>query len=187
MRVLFLGPEGSPTLAHLIEAGEDVDFTADPLDPEAIRRSQPQFLVSHGYRHIIKPDVLALVPDRAINLHIAYLPWNRGADPNLWSWIDDTPKGVTIHYIDESVDTGDIIAQREVEFEHGETLASSYTRLQAEMLGLFVEQWPLIRRGECERRPQRDAGSVHRIRDRERVEHLLVAGWDTAVEALAPS
>lgn len=187
MRVLFLGPEGSPTLAHLIEIGEDVDFTADPIDPGVVQRARPQFLVSHGYRHIIKPDVLALVPDRAINLHIAYLPWNRGADPNLWSWLDDTPKGVTIHYIDESVDTGDIIAQREVAFEHGETLASSYSRLQAEMLRLFVEQWPRIRRGECERRPQRGAGSAHRVRDRDRVEHLLVAGWETAVEALAPN
>ena len=163
-----------------------MDFTADPLDPEAVRHGRPEFLVSHGYRHIIKPDVLALVPDRAINLHIAYLPWNRGADPNLWSWIEDTPKGVTIHYIDENVDTGDIIAQREVEFEHGETLASSYARLQAEMLRLFVEQWPLIRTGECERGPQQGAGSMHRLADRARVEHLLVAGWDTPVTALAP-
>ena len=80
MRVLFLGREGSPTLAHLIEIGEDVDFTADPIDPGVVQRARPQFLVSHGYRHIIKPDVLALVPDRAINLHIAYLTWNRGAD-----------------------------------------------------------------------------------------------------------
>lgn len=187
MRVLFLGPEGSPTLAHLIETGEDVDFTADPVDPDAIRRAHPEFLVSHGYRHIIKPDVLGLVPDRAINFHIAYLPWNRGADPNLWSWIDDTRKGVTIHYIDENVDTGDIIAQREVEFGHGETLASSYARLQAEMLRLFVEQWPLIRSGGCERRSQQGPGSVHRLADRQRVEHLLVAGWDTPVEGLAPT
>lgn len=185
MRVLFLGPEGSPILAHLTESGEDVHATTDPLDPEGIRRAHPEFLVSHGYRHIIKPDVLALVLDRAINLHIAYLPWNRGADPNLWSWIDDTPKGVTIHYIDEDVDTGDIIAQREVRFGHGETLASSYASLRAEMLRLFVEQWPSIRRGDCDRRPQRGQGSVHRLADRARVEHLLVAGWDTPVEALA--
>jgi methionyl-tRNA formyltransferase len=187
MRVLFLGPERSPTLAHLIEIGEHVDFTAGPLDPDTVRRAQPAFLVSHRYRHIIGPQVLELVPDRAINLHIAYLPWNRGADPNLWSWIDDTPKGVTIHYIDEHVDTGDIIAQREVEFEHDETLASSYARLEAEMLRLFVEQWPLIRRGACERRPQQGAGSMHRLADRQRVEHLLVAGWDTPVAAFGPS
>jgi methionyl-tRNA formyltransferase len=185
MRVLFLGPEGSPTLAHLVESGEDVEFTSRPVDPSRIRHRRPEFLVSHGYRHIIKPDVLELVPDRAINLHIAYLPWNRGADPNLWSWIDGTPKGVTIHYIDEHVDTGDIIAQREVEFGGGETLSSSYIRLQAEMVRLFVEQWPLIRRGDGERRPQQGKGSVHRLADRERVEHLLVAGWDTPVALLA--
>ncbi|HUA04677.1 MAG TPA: formyltransferase family protein [Solirubrobacteraceae bacterium] len=187
MRVLFLGPAESSTLAHLAESGEEVTSTADPLDPAAIERDRPDFVVSHRYRHIIKPDVLALVPNRAINLHISYLPWNRGADPNLWSWAENTRKGVTIHYIDAGVDTGDIIAQREVEFEHGETLSSSYARLEEQMLRLFVEQWPRIRTGDCDRRPQQGEGSMHRVADRQRIEHLLVAGWDTPVAALAPS
>lgn len=46
-----------------------------------------------------------------MNLHISYLPWNKGADPNFWSCIDGTPAGVTLHHIDAGVDTGDIIAQ----------------------------------------------------------------------------
>jgi methionyl-tRNA formyltransferase len=187
MRVLFLGPAGSPALAYLIESGEEVTATADPLDPQTIERDRPELVVSHRYRHIIKPPLLRLVGDHAINLHISYLPWNRGADPNLWSWIEDTPKGVTIHYIDEGVDTGDIIAQREVEFEHGETLASSYARLETEMLRLFVEQWPRIRTGECDRRTQRGEGSMHRVADRQQIEHRLVAGWATPVELLAPT
>src|SRR5438477_880555 len=176
MNVWFLGPNGSPVLGHLIEVGEEVTATADPLDPHEIARAQPDFLVSHRYRHIIKADVLRLVPDRVINLHTSYLPWNRGADPNLWSWIEGTPKGVTIHYVDEYVDTGDIVAQREVPFGDGQTLASSYARLEEEMLRLFAEQWPAIRSGRAERTPQPSGGSLHRVADRRRVEHLLVAG-----------
>jgi methionyl-tRNA formyltransferase len=187
VRVLFLGPDDSAVLAYLRGAGEEVTAMSAAIGPETIRAERPELVVSHGYRHILGPDVLELVDARAINLHIAWLPWNRGADPNLWSWIEGTPKGVTIHYIDEGVDTGDVIAQREVRFGAGETLASSYARLQEEMLRLFREQWPLIRAGRCERRPQAGAGSFHRVSDRRRVEPLLVAGWETAVAILAAS
>jgi methionyl-tRNA formyltransferase len=184
VKVWFLGPPDSATAGYLRQFGEQVTATREPLYPGEIRRAQPDFLVSHRYRHIIKPDVLRLVPDRVINLHISYLPWNRGADPNLWSWIEGTPKGVTIHYVDEHVDTGDIIAQRQVSFGDGETLASSYERLEEEMLRLFTEQWPLIRSGHAERTPQSGDGSMHRLADRARVEHLLVAGWETPVAKL---
>ena len=44
---------------------------------------------------------------------MSYLPWNRGADPNFWSILEDTPKGVTIHIMDESIDTGDILYQKD--------------------------------------------------------------------------
>ena len=53
-----------------------------------------------------------------------------GQDPNLWSFIEDTPKGVTIHEIDEGIDTGDIIFQKEIVLNSNETLASSYEKLQ---------------------------------------------------------
>jgi methionyl-tRNA formyltransferase len=183
---LFLGPDESPTLGYLSEFGEDVAATADAIDAHTIRQRQPDFLVSHGYRHIITPEVLDLVPDRAINLHISYLPWNRGADPNLWSWIDDTPKGVTIHYVDRGVDTGDIIAQRMVSFApEEETLASSYARLQTEIDQLLREHWPVIRQGRCDRRSQQGQGSSHRSADRERVAHMLAAGWNTPVASLS--
>jgi methionyl-tRNA formyltransferase len=184
MRVLFLGSEMSPTLAFLREFGEDVSVTSRVLAPATLASRPPEFLVSHGYRHIITPEVLGLFTDRVINLHISYLPWNRGADPNLWSWIDDTPKGVTIHYVDPRVDTGDIIAQREVLFDGTETLASSYARLQAEIVSLLAEQWPAIRTMRCDRRPQRGEGTSHRGADRRRVEHLLDAGWETPVARL---
>eukprot|EP00392_Amoebophrya_sp_AT5.2_P019205 g19951.t1 len=61
------------------------------------------YCVSYGYRHIIRTPVIEGMFDRKriINLHISYLPYNRGADPNLWSILERTPPGVTIHHIDE--------------------------------------------------------------------------------------
>lgn len=184
MNTLFLGSPDSPIAALLREEGERVSVWVDRLDPEEVRRHRPEIVVSHGYRHILKADVLKAVEYRVVNLHIAYLPWNRGADPNLWSWIDRTPKGVTIHYVDEGIDTGDIIAQRQVEFGDAETLASSYATLQDELLKLFRDVWPSIRSGSCGRRPPEGRGSFHLVADRARVEHLLTDGWLTPVSEL---
>ncbi len=184
MSVLFLGPPDSLVLDFLKSTEADVAQTLDPLDEMFFDRTPADFLVAHGYRHIIRQNVLDRFPRRAVNLHIAYLPWNRGADPNLWSFIEKTPKGVSIHYLDAGVDTGDIIAQKLVEFEAGETLRTSYARLQAEIAQLFAEHWSRIRAGTCHAVKQTGAGSFHRVADRERVAHLLARGWDTPIEHL---
>lgn len=133
MKTLFLGPADSRIGQFL-----DCDRCEMPiLGSDVIGLD---CIVSHGYRHILKPQVFELVP--TINCHISLLPWNRGASPNYWSWENDTPKGVTIHKVDKGIDTGPILVQREVFFGAGETLRSSYGKLQDALFDLFVEHWP---------------------------------------------
>lgn len=179
MRVMFLGPP-SRTLDYL-NGNEIVEATEEPITAGQMYKFD--ILVSHGYRHILKTDVLNAVP--AVNLHIALLPWNRGADPNLWSWADGTPKGVTIHWIDAGIDTGPIIAQREVSLPHDGTLASTYELLQSAMTALFIQWWPQIKSGKAPRRAQKGNGSFHRVSDRALIDHLLTFGWDTPVSCLS--
>jgi methionyl-tRNA formyltransferase len=181
VNVLFLGPPESPVFVFLKSAEGDVAQATEPLDDALFDFMPTDFLVSFGYRHLIGPDVLERFPRRAVNLHISYLPWNRGADPNLWSFVDNTPKGVSIHYLDAGIDTGDVIAQKAVEFAAGETLRTSYARLQQEIAQLFAEHWKQIREGGCEAIKQVGTGSFHRAADREKVAHLLSDGWDTPV------
>jgi methionyl-tRNA formyltransferase len=171
-------------LAHLRAVEDRVTDADAPITAAAVAERDPAWVVSHGYRHIVGPDVLATRPDRFVNLHIALLPWNRGADPNLWSWIDDTPKGVTIHLMDAGVDTGDVLAQEQVRLGDDHTLATSYAALQDAMLALFVRTWPDLRAGRIAPRPQSGPATVHRVADRAAVAHLLTAGWDTPVTAL---
>ncbi|MCZ6603189.1 MAG: formyltransferase family protein [Planctomycetota bacterium] len=185
-RILFLGPDRSPLLRWLREAGETVVPASDLVNAAYVKENRITFIISYGYRHILKMEVLKRLPDRAINLHISYLPWNRGTDPNLWSFAEDSPKGVTIHYIDEGIDTGDIIVQRKVEFPKSErqTLATTYEKLHVVIQELFREHWRDIKRGRCPRRRQSGEGSYHTVRDRETLAHLLTRGWDTQVSAL---
>ena len=187
MKVLFLGPETSPVLAYLRSIEDAAVAIADPVPPHLLELERPDFAVSHGYRHVVRPGVLDRMRDRIVNLHIALLPWNRGADPNFWSFVDNTPKGVTVHYMDNGIDTGAVIAQREVVFDGETTLRTTYERLQAELLDLFVRDWPDIRAGTCDCRPQHGAGTSHRARDLDAVRNLLTRGWDTPVADLSAS
>jgi methionyl-tRNA formyltransferase len=184
MRILFLGPAGSPILAFLESTEASVVRATDPLGQAFLDSTAADFLVSYGYRHILRQDVLDRFPERAVNLHISLLPWNRGADPNTWSFADDTPKGVTIHRIDAGVDTGEILFQARVQHARTDTLATSYQRLAATIEELFFEHWPAIRDGSCTPTAQHGGGTLHRMRDKEQLAHLLSAGYDTKAAIL---
>jgi hypothetical protein len=82
-------------------------------------------IISFGYRHIISKEIIKSVNCPIINLHISYLPYNRGAHPNFWSFYDKTPSGVTIHLVNEGIDTGPIIYQRHIIFDNNEKMRMS--------------------------------------------------------------
>jgi methionyl-tRNA formyltransferase len=72
----------------------------------------PDFIISYNYSHILPKNIVNAFSERIFNLHISLLPWNRGYSPNFWSFMENTPKGVSIHQIDESLDTGEILVQQ---------------------------------------------------------------------------
>jgi methionyl-tRNA formyltransferase len=186
-KILFLGQSDSPVFVWLQKNGENVFSTQDKITVDYILENGFNFLISYGYRFILRKEILNLFPYRAINMHISYLPFNRGADPNFWSFIERTPKGVSIHYLDEGVDTGDIIVQKEVSFDSldSETLASSYQKLQIEIQNLFFQYWVLIKSQKCDRTPQIGTGTTHRVKDKEHLLHLMEKdGWNTKLSVL---
>lgn len=186
MNVLVLGKNPSPIAPVLKETGCHIIERDIIIDVEYLRSMSVNFAVSYGYRHIVPESVIDYLNEKIINLHIAFLPWNRGADPNLWSFLEDTLKGGTIHYINEGLDTGDIIAQKEVLFEEdGETLATTYKKLGDEIVELFKQQWPYIMCGNVRRRRQPSGGSFHKVSDKKKFDYLLSEkGWDTPVHKL---
>ena len=118
--------------------------------------------------------------DRIINLHISLLPWNRGFSPNIWSFIDDTPKGVTIHCVSEGLDEGDVLFQKEVEFdEKKESFASSYEKLNAVLVELFKRNWKHIFDGSflSYRKKQIGKGSSHSIADLKELRQTIDFEW----------
>lgn len=175
MKILLLSPH-IHLIEHLMSYGDEVTQTIEPLTGEIIQ--DKDFIISYGYRHKIEKPVLDKFQGRAINLHISYLPWNRGADPTFWEFAENTPKGVTIHFIEEGIDTGDIIAQRYLKYDIGDTFKTFYEKKQECIEDLFVKIWPYIREGKAKRYKQ---STYHNSKDKERYKSLLVNGWDTPV------
>jgi len=174
MNVILLSPYPERIERALRDAGDHVAHTTTlPICLYTCLRHSGQFIVSYGYRHILKPPLIGAIP--AINLHISFLPWNRGADPNFWSWHDGTPKGVTIHAIDEGIDTGPIYAQETTVFR-GRTLAETYLELHEHICDLFARTWPSIRDGALAAKPQAGQGSYHRSADRPEVDWSMAVG-----------
>lgn len=187
LTILFLGGSLSKDLASWLEKeGEKVFYTEEKVDACYVAALKPDMIVSYNYRYLLRKDVLRLPPKGAVNLHISYLPWNRGADPNVWSFLDDSPKGVTIHYIDEGIDTGDILVQEGVSLDNrNETLGSSYEKLHRAIQSLFKQNWVQLRDGSLQARPQPAAGSLHFSKDRRIFEPLIAEKeWDTPVREL---
>jgi methionyl-tRNA formyltransferase len=137
----------------------------DPATLARVAELKPDIAVSVFFGYILKAELLKLLPCGAVNVHPAYLPYNRGAHPNVWSIVDGTPAGVTVHYIDEKVDTGDIIGRRQVTVAPADTAETLYRRLESESLALFKELWPSIKAGTAPREKQDGAGTCHQVKD----------------------
>ena len=167
MEILFLGGNLSKNLADWLEqAGENVIYLDDKITLNEVKTICPDMIISYNYKYIISKEIIDCVKGKAVNLHISLLPYNRGYHPNIWSFLEDTPKGVTIHYIDEGIDTGDIIVQKEVFIdEDKETLKSSYEILNKEIQALFKENWGKIKNNELTPKPQ-GGGTGYTSRER---------------------
>ncbi|WNS75209.1 formyltransferase family protein [Bacillus sp. DTU_2020_1000418_1_SI_GHA_SEK_038] len=184
MKVLLLGPYRENIIEFLNTFNDVVIHKEEKIEEHELIKENVDYIISYGYRYIIPKSVVNLYEGKIINLHISFLPWNRGADPNLWSFLEDTPKGVTIHYIDVGLDTGDIIAQQRVDFLEDETLSSSYQKLTNEIESLFKKVWPDIRMGKSIRFTQIGKGSYHNSKEKDKFMHLLHGGWDTPINRI---
>lgn len=141
----------------------------DPKTIEKIKNLKPDIIISAFWGYILKPELFNIPSLGTINLHPGFLPYNRGVNPNVWPFIENTPAGVTLHYIDEGTDTGDIIARKKVKIKPNHTAAEINDITLSEIVKLFIKTWPLIKSGKNKRIPQKTLGNFtfHKIKDLE--------------------
>ena len=135
------------------------------IEPETIKandelRAQLESLkaaaiVIVGYGRIIPPWMLARAPLGNLNLHASLLPKYRGAAPIQWAIASgETSTGVTTMRINEALDTGDILLQKEAAIAPDDTAVTLSPRLASIGAGLMVETLRGLEAGSIQPRPQ---------------------------------
>jgi methionyl-tRNA formyltransferase len=140
------------------ERGIPVITPPDVNSPDVVARVrtlEPDFLFSAMFRQMLKRELLDVPSRGALNLHPSLLPKFRGRSPLNWVLVEgETETGVTLHYMVEKPDRGDIVAQRRIAIDEGETALSLHRKATAAARELWKEAYPLLAAGRAPRIPQ---------------------------------
>jgi len=139
------------------ERGIPVHFPKDvnaPPWPDRIRAAAPDLLFSFYYRSMLKGEILGIPSLGAMNLHGSLLPKFRGRAPVNWVLVKgETETGVTLHFMTEKPDAGDIVGQAAVPIAPDDTALTLFGKMEEAAARLLDELLPRIARGDIPRGP----------------------------------
>ena len=167
--ILFLGYRKNKT--KIINFLRNKKFNVIELGNKQITKSilKKNFIliISFGYKRIIKESIIKKLNRPIINLHMSFLPFNKGAHPNFWSFVENTPKGVSIHEIEKNIDSGPIIVRKKIIFKNlkKQTLKSSYKLLFKEIENLFIKNFTIILKKKYKKKYFKSKGTIHFKKD----------------------
>ena len=131
---------------------------------EFLRWLELDYIVCVHFPYILRRPVLDTASRGVLNLHPSYLPYNRGWHTPTWAILEETPAGASLHYVDESLDTGDIVCQRQAAIDPADTAHTLYAKLKRLEVQVFKEGWQQIRDGSAKGTPQTDEQATSRRR-----------------------
>jgi methionyl-tRNA formyltransferase len=142
-------------------------FYSESLDKECtlsrLRAVGCDLAILAWWPYILKRKIIEIPRMGILNTHPSLLPYNPGKHYNFWTIVEDTPFGVTLHWVDEDVDAGDIAFQERIEKTWEDTGETLYYKAQKEIVKLFQRKYVEIRRGNIPRiRQQHEQGIFHR-------------------------
>ena len=186
MRILYTTNDKAENQNELPEFmqtfGDSVVVKTTKFDLNFIQDATIDFIVSDRTQFLIPKDIIEFLPRKIINLHPSFLPWGRGYHPNYWSVVKQFPHGVTLHFIDEGIDSGDIIAQTRVSYSQQDTFKDTYYRLRRLMVNLFKTCWLEMRLGMLPGIPQKTGeGNLFYKKDFDGEFAKLPNGWETRI------
>ena len=137
-----------PVKEFALEHGLEV-HTPEKFNTRSFRRVlsdlEPDLMVVVAYGKIFRPRALAIPRLGCVNLHASLLPGYRGVAPANWAIIKgETETGVTTIFMDEGIDTGDMILSRPVQIGEDETAGELLERLSAVGAEVMAETCDLI-------------------------------------------
>lgn len=127
-----------------------------------LKKMQPDIILVAAYGKILPSSILSLPRYGCINVHASLLPKYRGAAPIQWTILHgEKTSGITIMYMDEGLDTGDILLKKEISLDPKETAQSLHDKLANLGGKALLEALTLIKEGKAERIPQPEEGATY--------------------------
>ena len=128
----------------------------------ALRAWKPEVLVVVAYGQLLSPEVLRIPTVACLNLHASLLPRHRGASPIQAAILaGDADTGMTVMYMDEGLDTGDILLEERFAIEPTETAGELHDRLACVAAPALFRALDLLESGKAPRIPQDAVLATH--------------------------
>lgn len=160
-KVLTPTPVKEAALRHGLPVMQPQRLRA-PEAVEELASLKPDLIVTAAYGQILPKSVLDLPKYGCLNVHGSLLPKYRGGAPIQRSIINgEKETGVTLMYMAEGLDTGDMIAKTVVPIEDEDTAGTIFEKLSVVGAELLIRQLPMILDGTAERIPQNDEESTY--------------------------
>ena len=167
--ILFLGYKKKKTriINFLLKKKFKVIELGNRKLTKSILKKNFTLIVSFGYKNIIKDSIINKLNRPIVNLHMSFLPYNKGAHPNFWSFVENTPKGISIHEINNHIDAGPVIIRKKVYFPNlkKQTLKSTYQLLFKEIENLFIKNFTIILKKKYKKKYLKTKGTIHYKKD----------------------
>lgn len=140
---------------------------------------KPDLIVVFSMSQLLKENIFRQPKHGTINMHPSYLPEYRGANPDFWQYYNmEMNPGVTVHYVDKSEDTGDIIYQERVHIPLGTKSPERLDKLITETgVPLMLKAIQAIKEGNAPRQPQTPQSPNDRARNLKPEEHAKIINW----------
>lgn len=123
--------------------------------------------------NLIRQSLLGVTKHGFINTHPSLLPHNRGKHYNFWALVEGAPFGVSLHFVSDGVDNGDVVAQASVPYGWEDNGATLYAKACEATARLFKETYPEIRTLNISRRKQDlSCGSFHLAKELDRASFI---------------
>lgn len=112
---------------------------------DAVKRLKPDIILVAGWYYMVTRTLRESAPKGAVGLHGSLLPKYRGGAPLVWTIIHGEKEGgLSLFYLEDGVDTGDVIGQERFPIESHETIADAMVKMETAAEHLIATNFPLL-------------------------------------------
>ena len=156
----------------------------NPKAIEFLSSLELDYIFGIHFPYIIPAEILGVPKIGVVNLHPAFLPYNKGWHTPSWAIIEGYPYGATLHFMDEALDEGDIIHQKTIDVYPIDTANSLYKRVLKLEEEVFYESFDSLTGLKPNRVKQLDKGTSHQKKELKALREINISENSNAIDLI---